>query len=166
MNKVIKRIIIILVILALGALVAFASYHIFEKYIKKADLYLTYEDNDGYVIPVVDVMTEEEALKEWPYIMHLENRGKRDTDYKLVIKDKDGDIKREYLSYLLMEDDKKVASGKLSDLKDNIIYNGTIKGNKKITKENEKHDYKLYIWVNKKIDGTKYEYSITLEFNK
>ena len=112
MNKVIKRIIIVLVILALGALTAFASYYISKKYVKKASLNLTFEDSKSYVIPVVEELKEEDALKEWPYIMHLENTGKREANFNLFIKDVDGDIKREYLNYVIMKDDKKVESGK------------------------------------------------------
>ena len=159
MNKTIKRIIIILVILAFGALAAFASFYLSKKYVKKADVKVTFEDSETYVIPEVGELSEEEALKLWPYIMHIENNGKREAKFNLVIKDVDGDIKRDYLSYALLKDDKKVESGKLSDIKNNIIYEGTI--NKK-----EKNDYKLYIWVNKKIEATKYEYSISLEFTK
>lgn len=159
MSKWIKRIGIILVILALGAAAAFASFYISKKYVKSAEVVVTFEDSESYIIPEVTELSEDEALKLWPYIMHLENKGEREASFNLVIKDVDGDIKRDNLSYALMNNDKKLISGKLKDIKNNILYEGEI--NKK-----EKLDYKLYVWVNKKTEGTKYEYSIKLEFDK
>ena len=58
----------------------------------------------------------------------------------------------------MLRDDKKVISGHLSEIDDNVIYKGSI------AKE-EKNDYKLYIWVTKKDAGEKYEYNIKLEFD-
>ncbi len=159
MNKWIKRIIYILVVLAFGALSAYASFYISKKHVKSAAVKVVFEDSKTYEIPEVKELSEEEALKLWPYIMHFENTGERSANFDLVIKDEDGDIKRDNLSYALMKDDKKVASGELSEIKNDVIYSGTI--NKK-----EKNVYKLYIWVNKKIEGTKYEYSISLNFTK
>ncbi|MBP5683986.1 MAG: hypothetical protein J6X02_01865 [Bacilli bacterium] len=159
MNKWIKRIIYIMVLLGVGFLVTYGSYYFSKKYVKDAEVKVTFEDSKSYVIPEVTEMSEEEALKEWPYIMHFENVGKREAKFDLVIKDVDGDIKRENLSYALFLNDKKVESGELSKIKKNVFYSGSIKAK-------DIQDYKLYVWVNKKSTGTKYEYSLNLNFTK
>ena len=158
MKKIIKRIGLIILLLAVGALLAYGSYHISKKFVKDTNVKITFEDNETFTLEDVSELSEEEALKLWPYIFHMENEGNREANFKLVISDVSGDIKRDNLDYFLMRDDKKVASGHLKDLKDNILYKGEI--NKK-----EKNDYKLYIWVTSKDAGTKYEYSIKLEFD-
>ena len=159
MNKWVKRIIYVLVLLGVGALVTYGSYYYSKKYVKDAEVKVVFEDSKSYVIPEVSELSEEEALKQWPYIMHFENTGKREAKFDLVIKDVDGDIKRDNLSYILLLNDKKVIDGELSKIKNNVIYSGSIKAK-------EKQDYKLYVWVNKKVEGTKYEYSISLNFTK
>ena len=159
MNKWIKRIIYIMVLLGVGFLVTYGSYYFSKKYVKDAEVKVTFEDSKSYVIPEVTEMSEEEALKECPYIMHFENVGKREAKFDLVIKDVDGDIKRENLSYALFLNDKKVESGELSQIKKNVFYSGSIKAK-------DIQDYKLYVWVNKKSTGTKYEYSLNLNFTK
>ena len=158
MKKWIKRIGLIILLLAIGALLAFGSYYISKKYVKDTNIKITFEDSESFILEDVTELSEEEALKLWPYIFHMENEGNRNAKFKLVITDKDGDIKRENLDYYLMRDDKKVASGHLSELSNNIIYKGEID-------KKEKNDYKLYIWVTKKDAGEKYEYSINLEFD-
>jgi len=159
MNKWIKRIIYVIVLLGVGSLVTYGSFYFSKKYVKDANVKVTFEDSKSYVIPEVSELSEEEALKQWPYIMHFENNGKRDAKFDLVIKDVDGDIKRDNLSYALLLNDKKVEGGELSKIKKDVIYSGTIKAK-------EKQDYKLYVWVNKKVTGTKYEYSLSLNFTK
>ena len=100
----------------------------------------------------------ESALKEWPYIMNVENTGSGKGLYQIIITDTSkSTIKRENLEYSLYLDDKEITTGKLSDIKDNVLYTGEIEGNKKQT-------YKLYIWVISDVDKEDtYEYKI--EFN-
>ena len=158
MKKWIKRIGLILLLIAVGALLAFGSYYFSKKYVKNTNVKITFEDNESFTLEDITELSEEEALKLWPYIFHMENEGNRKANFKLIISDVDGDIKRESLDYYLMRDDKKVASGHLSDIKDNVLYKGE-------TDKKEKNDYKLYIWVTKKDAGEKYEYNIKLEFD-
>ena len=158
MKKWIKRIGLILLLIAVGALLAFGSYYYSKKYVKNTNIKITFEDNESFTLEDVTELSEEEALKLWPYIFHMENEGNREANFKLVISDVSGDIKRDNLDYFLMRDDKKVTSGHLKDLEDNIIYKGSID-------KKEKNDYKLYIWVTSKDAGEKYEYSIKLEFD-
>ncbi len=158
MKKWIKRIGLILLLVAVGALLAFGSYYFSKKYVKNTNVKITFEDNESFELEDVTELSEDEALKLWPYIFHMENEGNRKAKFKLVISDVSGDIKRENLDYALLRDDKKVEGGHLSDIKDNIIYRGE-------TDKKEKNDYKLYIWVTKKDAGEKYEYNIKLEFD-
>ena len=158
MKKWIKRIGLIILLLAVGALLAFGSYYLSKKYVKNTNIKITFEDSESFALEDVTELSEEEALKLWPYIFHMENEGKRDAKFKLVISDIDGDIKRDDLDYALFRDDKKVISGHLSEISDNIIYKGSIA-------KSEKNDYKLYVWVTKKDAGEKYEYNIKLEFD-
>ncbi len=158
MKKWIKRIGLIILLLAIGALLAYGSYHISKKFVKDTNVKITFEDSESFTLEDVSELSEEEALKLWPYIFHMENEGNRKASFKFIISDISGDIKRESLDYYLMCDDKKVASGHLKEIKDNILYKGEI--DKKV-----KQDYKLYIWNTKKDAGEKYEYNIKLEFN-
>ena len=66
-------------------------------------------------------------------------------------------IKRDTLDYSLYLEDKEIKSGKLGDIKDNVLYTGEIEGK-------SKQKYKLYIWVTKEIDE-KSVYEYKLEFN-
>ena len=158
MKKWIKRIGLIIILLGIGAILAFGSYYISKKYIKNTNIKITFEDSESFALEDVTELSEEEAIKLWPYIFHMVNEGKRSANFKLVISDVDGDIKRDKLDYVLYRDDKKVIGGHLIDITDNIIYKGSID-------KEEKNDYKLYVWVTGKDAGTKYEYSIKLEFD-
>ncbi len=119
---------------------------------------VTFDDTESYVIPTTSKMTKEEALKEWPYMMEVENTGTGKGLYQIIITDiETSTIKREKLDYLLYLDDKEITSGKLKDIKDNILYTGEILGK-------TKQKYKLYIWVNNEVEkDSVYEYK--LEFN-
>ena len=158
MNKWVKRIGLIIILLGIASLLAYGSYYFSKKYVKNTNVKITFEDSESFTLEDVTELSEEEALKLWPYIFHMENEGNRAANFKLVINDVSGDIKRDSLDYVLMRDDKKVESGHLSNISDNIIYKGNIN-------KNEKNDYKLYIWVTKKDAGEKYEYNIKLEFD-
>ena len=124
----------------------------------EVNLTVTFDDTESYVIPSVKKMTKEEALKEWPYIMEVDNSGNGKGLYQLIITDVDtSTIKRDNLEYILELDDKEVSNGKLSTIKNNILYTGEIEGN-------TKQKFKLFIWVVSEVDE-KDTYEYKLEFN-
>lgn len=120
---------------------------------------VTYEDVEEFTLENNKKLEKEEALKEWPYIFHVENTGNAKGLYQIKIIDLDGNtIKRDDLSFVFMMNDKEIKSGKLNELKDDILYNGEIDGNLK-------QDFKLYIWSNKdyeKEDIYKYKLDIVV----
>ena len=121
-------------------------------------LTVTFDDTESYVIPSIKKMNKESALNEWPYIMELDNTGGGKGLYQMIITDIDtSTLKREVLEYALYLDDKEIKTGKLSDIKDNVLYTGEIEGK-------SKQKYKLYIWVTKEVDE-KSVYEYKLEFN-
>ena len=86
-------------------------------------LTVTFDDTESYVIPSVKKMTKEEALKEWPYIMKVENTGEAKGLYQIIITDiETSTIKRDKLDYALLLDDKEIISGKLKDVQNNNLY--------------------------------------------
>lgn len=119
---------------------------------------VTFDDTETYTIESIEKMDKEKALKEWPYIMEVENTGKDKGLYQIIITETDkSTIKRDSLSYSLHLEDKEVTTGKLNDIKDNILYTGEIEGK-------TKQKYKLYIWVTNDVEKESvYEYK--LEFN-
>ena len=119
---------------------------------------VTFDDTETYIIPSIEKMNKDKALKEWPYMMDVENTGSGKGLYQIIITDKEtSTIKRDKLDYSLYLDDKEIKSGKLNDVKDNVIYTGEINGK-------TKQRYKLYIWVNSDVEKESvYEYK--LEFN-
>ena len=119
---------------------------------------VTYEDSETYIIPSVKKMTKDEALKEWPYIVHVENTGSDKGLFQIIIKDIDkSTIKRDDLDYILEEDKIEVSKGNLNTLKNNILFEGEIDGK-------EEKVYKLYIYTTKDFD-VKDTYEYKLEFN-
>lgn len=180
MNIVLKIFIVIVLCCLCGVGTYFLTYHL-DKAKKGGDVKLTvtFDDTTTYVIPSLNIMERDEALNEWPYIMHLSNKGTGTGLYQMIIKDaEDSTIKRECLSYVLYLSDEVVAEGKLKDIKDDVLYTYQIEGK-------QEQEYSLYIWVsseikekekeeNKEATGdseekeeepkeTKYEYKI--EFN-
>ena len=119
---------------------------------------VTYEDTDKASILSIKKMTKDEALKEWPYIFHIENTGSDKGLFQIIIKGEDSNnINDSDLEYILEESEKEVSSGNLSSIKNNILYEGKIDGI-------EKKEYKLYIYSNKDLeDDSVFEY--TLKFN-
>ena len=104
---------------------------------------VTYEDVEEFTLENNKKLDKDDALKEWPYIFHMENSGNAKGLYQIKIIDFDENtIKREDLSFVFMINDKEIKSGKLNDLSKDILYNGEIDGN-------TKQDFKLYIWSNK-----------------
>ena len=101
---------------------------------------ITLEDSETYTIPSIKKMTNEDALKEWPYIIHFENTSDNKGLYQIIIKEEEKtNIKRDHLKYLLNLNNEDKTEGNLSDIKDDILYTGEIDGN-------TKQDFKLYIW--------------------
>lgn len=155
-----KKIIgVIFLCLIVGVVSYFGTYYL-DQLKKSGDINITvtFDDTKTYVIPSTKKMSKEEALKEWPYIMEIENSLDGKGLYQIKITDTEGStITRNQLEYSLYLDEKEVASGKLSQIKDNVLYTGEING--KI-----KQKYKLYIWVTSDVEKDDiYEYQ--LDFN-
>ena len=119
---------------------------------------VTFDDTKTFKLETISKMDKEKALKEWPYMIEVDNTGSGKGLYQIIITDVEtSTIKRDKLDYVLCLDDKEVSSGKLKDVKDNILYTGEILGK-------TKQKYKLYIWVTDEVDKEdNYEYK--LEFN-
>ena len=150
---------IIFLCLIVGVVTYFGTYYL-DKLRRGGDVKITvtYDDTETYSIPSNVKMDKEKALKEWPYIMEVNNSGSGKGLYQIIITDlKESTIKRENLEYALYLDDKEVSTDKLSNIKNNVLYEGEINGN-------TKQKYKLYIWVTTDVDKEDtYEYK--LEFN-
>ena len=155
-----KRIIGVIILCAIVGVGAYFGTLYLDKLRKGGEVKVTvtFDDTETYVIPSIEKMDKEKALKEWPYIMNVENSGSGKGLYQIIITDiEKSTIKRDSLEYSLYLDEKEVVSGKLKDIKDNILYTGEIEGN-------TKQKYKLYIWVVKEVEKeATYEYK--LEFN-
>lgn len=119
---------------------------------------VTFDDTETFKLETIEKMDKEKALKEWPYMMEVENTGSGKGLYQIIITDVEtSTIKRDKLDYVLCLDDKEVSSGKLKDVNDNVLYTGEILGK-------TKQKYKLYIWVTEEVaKEDNYEYK--LEFN-
>ncbi len=155
-----KKIIgVILLCLIIGVVAYFGTLYL-DNLRKGGDVSVTvtFDDTEAYTIPSIEKMNKESALKEWPYMMEVNNTGSGKGLYQIIITDeKTSTIKRDKLEYLLYLDDKEIKSGKLNDIKDNILYTGEINGK-------TKQKYKLYIWVVSEVEkDSVYEYK--LEFN-
>ncbi len=155
-----KKIIGVILLCLVFGIGAFFGTRYLDKLKKggEVNVSVTFDDTKTYIIPSVKKMDKKEALLEWPYIMEVNNSGDGKGLYQILITDVDtSTIKRDKLDYSLYLEDKEVISGKLSEIKDNIIYTGEINGNTKLK-------YKLYIWVNSEVDE-KDTYEYKLEFN-
>ena len=157
-----KKIIGVILLCALIGVGTYFGTLYLDKLKNKGDVNVTvtFDDTETFKLETIKKMNKEEALKEWPYIMNVENTGEAKGLYQIIITDiETSTIPRDKLEYVLKLDDEEVTSGSLKDVKDNILYTGEIEGN---TKQN----YKLYIWVI--VDAFNYEednYEYKLEFN-
>ncbi len=135
--------------------IAYVVTHYIEKS-KYADINLivTFEDTKEFTLENVKKLTKEEALNTYPYVFTLENKGIVGTDFNLKIED-NKDTPRENLNYILLLNDKEIVSGKLSDIKDDILFSGNIARKKTDT-------YKVYIYFNTDIKNAKYTYSLKI----
>jgi len=155
-----KRIVsVIIVCLIMGVLAYFGTYYM-DKLRKggEVNITVTFDDTETYVIPSIKKMNKEEALKEWPYIMEVNNTGSGTGLYQIIITDiETSSVPREKLEYALFLEDKEIVTDLLKNIKNNVLYTGQIKGN-------TKQKYKLYIWVKEDVDE-KDTYEYKLEFN-
>ena len=155
-----KRIIGVILLCGIIGVVAYFGTFYLDKLKKGGDVNVTvtFDDHESFMIESIEKMDKEKALKEWPYIMEVENSGSGKGLYQIIITDtKKATIKRDNLEYSLYLNDTEVVDGKLNDIKDNILYTGEIEGK-------TKQKFKLYIWVTKEVEKESiYEYK--LEFN-
>ena len=114
----------------------------------------TFEDTEEFKLENTNKQTKEEALKNYPYIFTLENKSLANLDFDLTIDDKLSEgLDRSSLDYIILVNDKEVASGSLSDIKDNVLLKNSI-GKKKAD------TYKVYIYFNEKLENVEYSYSL------
>lgn len=162
-NKGKKKVWKIIVVIILMAIVGILSYYGTFYLDKKKNggevkVTVTFDDTESYVIPNTKKLDKEKAMEEWPYMMEVENSGDAKGLYQIIITDMESsNITRDKLDYVLMEDEKEIASGNLDKLNKNVLFEGSIEG--KTTKK-----YKLYIWsTEENTEDAVYEYK--LEFN-
>ena len=155
-----KKIMIIIMSIVLCMISGVLAYYITLKIDMarkggSVDLKVTFDDTESYVIPSIKKMNKEEALKEWPYKITVNNSGTAKGLYQILIEDVSDSIKREDLDYVLYLDEKEIKEGHLKDINDNLLYTYEINAN-----TTQKYD--LYIWssVDQKDEST-YEYKLT-----
>jgi len=155
-----KRIIGVIILCAIIGVGAYFGTLYMDKLRKGGDVNVTvtFDDTETFTLESIKKMDKEMALKEWPYIINVENTGSGKGLYQVIITDMEkSTIKREKLEYSLLLNEKEVASGKLENIKDNVLYTGEIEGN-------SKQEFKLYVWVIDEVEtDSLYEYK--LEFN-
>lgn len=156
--KSMVRIIVVIILCAIFGVGAYFGTLAIDNLSRGGDVKMTvtFDDTETYIMPNNKKLDKSEALKEWPYIMEVKNDGNGKALYQIIIEDvKENTIKRDSLEYVLMLNDKEITSGKLKDIKENILYTGEIDG-----KTSQK--YKLYIWSTEEFkDDDKYEYKLT-----
>lgn len=157
-KKVLKIIIIfLLVIIAFGG--SYAITYLVDQNKnrnKEAEISVLFDDNEYYLIPNSDILTEEEALVEWPYQFKVTNTGNTDGLYQIIIMDDlENDISRNNLSYILYLNEKEIKKGNLDEIANNVLYETVISPSKE-------QNYKLYIYKKTESEGTIYQYSIYL----
>ncbi len=160
MKKRVKRMIIIVILCLISGILSYFGTLFLDKLKKGGDVQVsvTFDDTETYEIPSVQKMDKDTALKEWPYIITLENSGTSKGLYQIMIEDEEkSTIKRDDLEYVLFLDDKEVANGNLGKIKDNLLYTYEIEGKKE-------QKYKLYIWVINDVEDDSI-YTYHLNFN-
>ena len=136
------------------------TYQLEKTKFEDVKLLVTFEDTKEFSLENTNILEKEEALETYPYIFSVKNNGKSLVDYQIKIKNKEiSNLEKSDLSYILFLNDDEVKTGKLDELKDNILYNSKIK--------NKKTDiYKLYIYLNKEIKDVSYKYSLEIISNR
>ena len=148
--------VIVLCIFAVG-MSYFVTRHIEKARYSDINLLVTFEDTKEFTLENTKKMDKEEALKTYPYIFKIENKGKRKADFDIKITDSDeSNVDREKLNYIVIKNDDEIKSGKLSDIKetDSFISNN-IDAKKTDT-------YKVYIYLTSEVKDAKYTYSLSL----
>lgn len=160
MKKKVVRVILLILFLAVAVIGSYLiTYFVdgLKKAGKEAIIEVIFDDNEYYVIPNSEVLEKEKALLEWPYKFVVKNTGNAKGLYKIIIlDDEENDLKRDNLSYSLYLGDKELVSGKLSALKNDILYENGIN-------KNEEQNYQLYIYKDSEDEGKIYKYSIHLD---
>lgn len=135
------------------------TYQLEKTKFEDVKLLVTFEDTKEFLLENTNFLTREEALETYPYIFSIKNNGKSIVNYEIKIKDKEiSNLERSDLNYMIFLNDEEIKTGKLSELKDNVLYESKIK--------NKKTDiYKLYIYINKEISDAKYKYSLEIISN-
>ncbi len=136
-------------IFACGMTYIVTHYFEQEKY-ANINLIATFEDNKEFTLENVEKLNHDEALKTYPYIFTLENKGKYNVDFDLKLKD---DGNRSNLDYIIIKNDKEVKSGSLDSLKNDILLNSSVDKKKTDT-------YKIYIYYSEKVEKPSYKYSL------
>ena len=157
-KKVVKFILIVL--LFIGAIVgSYFITHVVDQYKskdKEAIIEVVFDDNEYYTMTNSEVLDYERALLEWPYKFVVSNSGNSTGLYQIIIiDDKENDIKRDDLQYILFENEKEIKKGELKDIKNDVLYETNIK-------KDSENSYKLYIYNSEETEGKIYKYSIKL----
>ena len=150
----------------IGKLIGFIGICIFvagisfilTKYLDKnmylnTELLVTFEDTKKFKLENTNKLTKDEALKTYPNTFKIENKSLKKVSYQVNIETKD---KLDKINYILYLNDKEIGDGKLSDLKDNILYENNIDRKKEDT-------YKLYLYLTEEEDNFDFTYSIVVD---
>ena len=146
--------------LGICVFIAGVSY-VFTKYLDK-NLYLntnilvTFEDSEEFSLESTDKLTKDEALKIYPNTFKVENKSLKSVKYNVLFEEKESNLEKDNLSFILYLNDKEIKSGNISDLQDNILYNGIIYIKKTDV-------FKLYLYLNINKEEVKYNYTITVD---
>lgn len=133
--------------------------YFFTQYLDKnlylnTELQVTFEDTKEFALENKNKLSKEEAIKEYPNTILVENKSLKNVDYTISIDNKKTD-NLDSLNYVLYLNDKEVKEGNLKDLKDNLLYETKIEKKKTDT-------YKLYVYLTKEIKDIDYTYSIVV----
>ena len=148
--------IILLCIFAMGITYVVSKYVDASRY-GSINIDVTFEDSKEFSLENKDQQTKTEALKDYPYIFTIENKSLANLDFDLVLEDKLSEgIDRSSLDYIVLVNDKEIASGNLDSIKDNILLKNKINRKTKDT-------YKVYIYFNEKLNKPEYSYSLKVK---
>lgn len=135
------------------------TYHFEKSLYEDINLLVTFEDNEYFSLENTKKLLKEEAMKTYPYIFTIENKGKSSSSYEIKIKDEElKNIERSNLDYVVLLNDKEVLSGSLSDVENNTLYKTSIEKKKTDT-------YKVYIYLNSEVEEASYKYSLDIVSN-
>jgi len=154
--KLVGKIIGILGLCSLAAGIGF----IVTKYLDK-NLYLDtkllvkFEDYKEFNLESTDVYSKEEAINIYPNKFTVENKSLKGVKYDIHLKEKESNVNKDNLSYILYLNDKEVKAGKISELEE-ILYSNSV-GLKKTD------EYKLYIYLTEKEDAPKFTYTLEIK---